>query len=881
MKYITRKIYLIISVVMLLMGSMVLSSADVASSQQLSDDGTIYKRTHYDDHSGMSQWHVTKILQDNRGFLWFSTWNGLNRYDGYEFSIFKSMPGDGRNLASDRIRNMLIGDDGNIYCGINSKVWRFNLKTYTFEEPDPEVQERYRAKMNYDTSAWDSKPMNFRGYDFQDVRQVLIDTQKNAWVMLTYGVDKVSPVPRLATPLASVSNDIVRCMYPDRKGRIWVCTRNNKEVVVLDANANVIGYLGADGKLHKEKVSFGNPIYCVYQQKNGTMWLGSKPGGLYRLKEVADGVFDMDIFTEGTSAEAKAGTKLNCGYIYDIKEDSRGRLFLATQGGGLNMIEKPMAEHPVFLNFSNVMKSHPQANAQLRRLKIVGDSLLLATSTEGFLVVNGLKKRPELMTFTVHVREASRSASLSCSALMDMLIDRKGRLFISTESGGINMLLTKNLSATKFDFEHFDISNGMGSDAALAMTEVGDEILVQCNNQVTRLNADTKIKENFNDLFFSTESRFSDAEPLLLKNGMWLLSMESGVLTIPETAFHQRIYIPKMVFTSCSVPGHPVDYSVDQKDTIYLSSRDRDVTINYAALDFTENKLIKYITRITKEKHWWQGNDSVSWSIPQQTRTTSLYNLSPGTYVFEVCSTNAEGLWVNNVRKLTIIVEPTFWETWFAYIIYVILFVGLVAGITYTIVYIRHLDRQREENLQAYLRLFEKSGDGIGDGMVTDGATIQQLSQSERDAMATMGMKPGVEASMPSVEFGSQSPSVSQNKQTEIITHLNEEDESFMRRLMEFVEKNLGDSSVGVEEMASATATSRSSLNRKMKQLLGVTPADFLKEARMKRACQQLLNTNRGVNDIAYSCGFSDPKYFSKVFKASIGMSPSDYRNQD
>ena len=56
-----------------------------------------YRFTHYDDHNGMSQWHLTRILQDARGYLWFATWNGLNRFDGYEFAVFKSQPGDGNN----------------------------------------------------------------------------------------------------------------------------------------------------------------------------------------------------------------------------------------------------------------------------------------------------------------------------------------------------------------------------------------------------------------------------------------------------------------------------------------------------------------------------------------------------------------------------------------------------------------------------------------------------------------------------------------------------------------------------------------------------------------------------------------------------------------
>lgn len=60
-----------------------------------------------------------------------------------------------------------------------------------------------------------------------------------------------------------------------------------------------------------------------------------------------------------------------------------------------------------------------------------------------------------------------------------------------------------------------------------------------------------------------------------------------------------------------------------------------------------------------------------------------------------------------------------------------------------------------------------------------------------------------------------------------------------------------------------------------------MTPADFLREARMKKASRLLLTTGDSINDIAYSCGFSDAKYFSKCFKASRGLSPSEYRTAE
>ncbi len=856
MIFTTRKIILFICVLAVPLALLAEKISDVKKSEKN------YIHTHYDDHNGMSQWHLTKVLQDARGFMWFSTWNGLNRFDGYDFAVFKSKPGDGNNLTSDRIRNMMLGEDGNIYCVNNDMVWRFNLRTYKFETVDSVLQERYLARMNYDTSVYTQpRSYTYGDYTFDDIRQNLQDSQKNYWLMGRFGVEKLSPSPLPAVQLSSVPRSTVRALFRDHKKRIWVGTRDANVVVVLDSLANLIGYLGTDGRLHKEPVQF-HPSYCIYQQRNGIYWIGSKPDGMFRLRETAEGQFQIDNFVIGTPEQVKAGTALNCSDIYDFQEDAKGRLWIATQGGGLNILMNPEAPLNAvrFCNNVNAFPHYPKTSVLMRRLLTVGKDLVFATTTEGLLVIDNVQGDPRKFKFTLHQRESVRESSLSCSATMDLLIDRKGRLFVSTESGGVNMLQTADLRAEQYEFKHFDTGNGMGSDAALAMTEIGDEILIQCNNQVTRINADLGKLENFNDKFFSTTSRFSDAEPILLSDGHWLLSLENGVLVVPEQLFHQRLYVPRIVFTSFDMPNQPADYSADNCDTLVLSS-ERDVTVSYAALDYTDNSNIKYINRVIEQGHWWSSPDTTEWSTPQENRSITLYNLSPGTYTLEICSTNAEGLWVDNIRRLTIVVEPMFWETTFAYILYTLFFILVVAGITYTVTYIKNLKRQREENLQAYLKLFEANTAG--------------KSTDEEEAQASLGIETKVEEGMPETSIG-------QHAEPHLIVSspiINEEDDAFMRRLLQFVDENLGNSDVGVGEMAVATATSRSNLNRKMKQLLGVTPADFLKEARMKRAKQLLATTMRGVNEIAYNCGFSDPKYFSKCFKSSLGMSPSEYRN--
>lgn len=813
-----------------------------------------WRFTHYDDHNGMSQWHLTRILQDKQGFMWFATWNGLNRYDGYDFTVFKSQPGDGNTLTSDRIRNMQLGDDGNIYCIINDHIWRFNLTTYKFEKPTAAEQERYSSRLKIDKEVHSATNLAINGRDFENVRQIFRDSQHNLWVMTAYGVHKITAAPLPAERIDAVPVDVIRSMFRDRKGRLWISGRNSGVITVLDSKASLLGYLGPDGRLHATPTRFTS-IYCIMQQRNGDIWFGSKPEGLYRLKETAEGVFGIEHFNKGNAEQIKNGLTLNSENVYDIKEDKRGRLWIATQGGGLNILELKNGR-TVFHNMNTDFAHFPKGNINMRRIMLVGDSLMLATTTEGLLVMPNIKSSYRNMRFILHERESRRAESLSCSATMDMLFDRKGRLFITTESGGVNMLLTKQLSAPQFTFRHFNTTTGMGSDVALAMAEAADEILIQCNNQVTRLNADTGEAENFNDLFFSTASRFSDAEPLILADGRWLLSTESGVIAMPERNFHQRSYVPRIVVTSLSSPGKATDYSVETRDTIFLSPDERNVTIQYAALDFTDNTHIKYSTRISHDGGWTDRQNNGHWTTPQDMRSISLFDLDPGLYKIEIRSTNAEGLWVDNVRTIYLEVEPTFWETRLAMALYVLLAIFLISGVTYTVTYIRTLKRQREENLKAYLRLFEMQSKAPAQEAATEKPTAA-VGEQEDTTPARVPTGGGMEAVMP---------------------HISEEDNAFMQRLLTFVDENLGKSEIGVDDMAAATATSRSSLNRKTKSLLGVTPADFLKEARIKRACQQLVQTRRGVNDIAYSCGYSDPKYFSKCFKASMGMSPSEYR---
>lgn len=101
-----------------------------------------------------------------------------------------------------------------------------------------------------------------------------------------------------------------------------------------------------------------------------------------------------------------------------------------------------------------------------------------------------------------------------------------------------------------------------------------------------------------------------------------------------------------------------------------------------------------------------------------------------------------------------------------------------------------------------------------------------------------------------------------------------------MGRILKYVTDNMGSPDLKIDDIADAIGMSRSVLYNKIKQAVGMTPIDFVRHIRIMRACELLQQTNDPLTSIAFEVGFSDPKYFSKVFKKELGIVPSEYRER-
>lgn len=211
------------------------------------------------------------------------------------------------------------------------------------------------------------------------------------------------------------------------------------------------------------------------------------------------------------------------------------------------------------------------------------------------------------------------------------------------------------------------------------------------------------------------------------------------------------------------------------------------------------------------------------------------YNALPhGRYTFEVQAAIADGQW-GPLLQQEITIQPPLWLTWWAKLLYAVLFLTTITFIT-SIVYKRNRKKLEQENEARINRLFE-------------------LREKARHQFAkNVSIDPAKVA-------------------------VNIEEEKLMKDLLNAVEAHIDDEGYNVDLLARDVAMSRTNLYNKLQIMLGITPADFIRNVRLKRAAQILASTPLSINEVATRVGFVTPRNFSSQFKKMFGVLPSEYKN--
>ena len=819
--------------------------------------GIVERRLNETD--GLAHHHATGLVQDRQGMIWVATWNGLSRYDGYSFVSFKPKSGDGCSVGVNRIKDFRIRDPY-IYCNVEGCCVVFDIRTGQFDD--------CHLSWNRALRKW--------GFPEQGKRR-LTTADGVEWAVDSLGVRMSYRKPCYAMWLLRQPGCQVRALFRDREGRIWVCSRDDASVRIYDENLNLLGFLGADGRLHGEKTPFRSAVYTMLQDEDGSLWLGCKPGGLLHLSPRADGSYTI------SRIALVIRSRETTHHVYSLQKDRWGRLWVATLNHGLFCITpsgKSWRCQPVVLSHDDKTGKY----LGVRMIYISHRDELLAGTTLGLFATKLTAANPASLRFIRHEREGGRDGSLSCSAVMFMAEDRTNRLYICTEGSGLNMVEPGvSLISKDVDFRHFD-RRDLPEDFLLSAFAYGQYMWFVGTNDLTGVDVEHGLSLYFNHRTWTDELIFSDAQPLRWKGGKWLMGLMDGLVLMDMDLLTKRTKAPRIVLTRVSVEEGEMMEAVSARDTICLDETERNVKIEFAAIDYANTQSISYR---------FQLDDGV-WNTLENSHTVTLLNLSPGTHTLRVESKLPTGQWAGNVKVVTICVKPTIWQTTTAKVLYVLLALLFIYTVVYVTRTIRASHRKQRELLGQYLDLMERydkekhlvvavKAAGADKTAVEVEAKAAEKKAAEKKAAAekttietATAETMAEEAAVADVQQPLQADSRSVGEES-----LSEEDQRFMQCVVEFVEQHIDNSDLSVTELAAKLNVSKSGLNRKLKSLLGVAPKEFINKARMNRAVALLHHSDLPVKEIAYRCGFSDQNYFGKCFRAAMGVSPSEYRQKN
>ena len=530
------------------------------------------------------------------------------------------------------------------------------------------------------------------------VRSYTLDNQGNCWFATARGVEKLCFFPQSYQFNLTDYEAETRAFLQDSNKRLWTASKSNY-IQIFAPDGNLVGYLSKQGNIIKEKQSFYNGVYSILEDKDGNIWLGTKEIGLFQLKKTGANHYSIHHFEHQTNDPYS----LSSNSIYAIFQDSRNNIWIGCYGGGLNLLAQAKDGKVSFIHSNNELRNYPIAyGMKVRNIAEAPGGVILVGTTNGLLTFSNNFERLEEIKFYRNIRRPGDKNSLSANDIMHIYTDKNKTTYIISFTGGVNKVISPNLLNENIQFRNYDKNNGLASDLALSMIEdTQNQLWVVSEIALSKFDPAKETFENYELSSIYQEFNFSEALPIINARNQIILGTDKGFLEVSPEKMRKSSYVPPIVFTGLKIQGHLTDHSIDNLEELELEPSQRNVTFQFAALDYVNPKGILYAYRLQGlEKEWNEADNN---------RSASYINLPAGKYQLQIKSTNSDGVWVDNVRTLSIHVLPTFWETYWAWLLYFILFILFTASIVYVLFYIyrlRHRVDMEQQLANIKLRFF-------------------------------------------------------------------------------------------------------------------------------------------------------------------------------
>lgn len=648
------------------------------------------------DSSTISHNVIRSIYEDRRGNIWIGTQGGgLNCYVEKDSSFVRySYPkANAKGLNHNGINDIVEGYPGGLWLGTNGGGLDF-LNTVTG---------KYTSYYN-------------EGCDYINAIQMLdnnllIGTEAGTR-LFNLSSKRFTWNKNLNLRGSALEDKLVRCIYKDHQGLIWMGTDGGAYKLKVrkafyhyynmhDEEGNIVFntvrticetsdsalWVGTLGKgLNRLNQKSGdwthfledpanpnaisdNQVLSLYEDQEGTLWVGTIDGFLHKYISQSQG-FEKWLLDDNPQNTPNM--------IQSIIGDENDILWIGTENGLVRFNKKDLS-WTTFKNDPNNPNSLSGNNIQSKGLMLDKEgNLWIGTWNNGLnmLVKDQMNAKSPVFKHWKHKKHDS--TSLGNNNVLSLYEDQKGTLWIGTYGGGLDKLNRKTGV-----FSHFTEEEGLSNNVIFSILEDDEGYLwLSSNNGLCKIKPETLEVSNYDKRDGLQGNTYFWGAAFKNKYGYLYFGGVNGIDKFNPLEIVQNRKPPEVVITDLKVynQSKSFDKYIAYTDMVELSYADTYITLEFAALDFSDSRNNQYMYKL-------EGFDE-SWIYNGYNRSVSYNNLPGGVYTFKVKGTNNDGVWSKSAAELTIVISPPWYETMIfkviigAFLILVILvFIRLREGI--------------------------------------------------------------------------------------------------------------------------------------------------------------------------------------------------------
>jgi len=588
---------------------------------------------------GLSQGAIISILQDDKGFMWFGTKDGLNRYDGYNFTIFKSIPFDSTSLSNNYIESMALDKKGTLWVGTSDGLNKYDENKESFKQYRINLKNIAPRLEGNRISALLANPNKYDG---------------NLWLGTAYGLVKFNIESETFT-LYEIrelsSKNYISTIIMDNDGIIWFST--NEEGIIKFDPINE-SYIQIKVKTNKPAIVSENHIIRLYKRRNGKI-IGSSPTGVFEVDSKTNIRRQYDINLGNYPPGILTG-------VFQIFEDFESRLFLGTYIGLLIVDEKENNVH--------LYRSDPFDNTTLTTDII--SSIYMDRGGVIWLGTNGLginKIVPSKNKFTLY---RTTPTGLSIQSIRSIYVDGQDRLWIGGY-GNISFLDRKTNKFNKFKASNnVNLGFYLNSYVFCEDKDYPGEILWVGSEGagLNKLNLKTFHVENFIDFFprdLGINTHFIHSILDDGKGNIWFGS-EGGLVVFNKSSKNYKYYItdpndpksigPKFILKIFQDSFGDIWVGTDYAGLNYYDKK-TDGFIKYTEIQddpkSLSNNSIRTIYEDSKGNLWIGTNGGGLNKFDRTTKTFESFNTKdglPNDVIYGILEDDENNLWLSTNKGL-------------------------------------------------------------------------------------------------------------------------------------------------------------------------------------------------------------------------------------